>query len=236
MAATRFPSTPGRRALATALGSLGFVRLPLRRLWAIAALVMLGASYLVSRTARVWPSAADPAFDPPTNPAVRLDRTRLLFDGTVPWVGKDVDGSVTRAIGDPLPTSLPVPYVHYGPDVVTLRGSQGTKTLAPDDLERDTRRGLWLGHLFALLAMTGLLGFAGRLVGRLRSPLLGGGAVAHLTLASFVPAGLLGGLIGAFAPSVPFTMEVVTAAILAANLMTLLLDPAWVPLRKETRP
>jgi hypothetical protein len=30
-------------------------------------------------------------------------------------------------------------------------------------------------------------------------------------------------------------MEVVTAAILAANLMTLLLDPAWVPIRKETR-
>lgn len=236
MPPTKFPSTPGRRALATALGSLGFVGLRFGKLATVAGVVMLGASLLVARAARVWPAPADPAFTPTTNPGVTLVDGRLRFDGPTPWIGRDAQGGVTRAIGDPRPESLPAPSVHYGTDLVTLEGAEGLRTLAPKELESRTRNGLWLGHLFALLAMTGLLGFAGRMIGRFRSPLLSGTAVARLTLASFIPSGMLGGLVGAFAPSVPFSLEVVTAAVTAANLMTFLLDPLWTIPKKEPRP
>ncbi len=222
-----FPSTSWRRGLVKILGSAHFLHTRVGVLVTWVLLTWAVTTLSVALSARIWPEANDSTFDPPTNPRVIRSGSTLTFIGSVPWIGRDRAGSVQRSIGDPIPESLTPPFVHYGSQVVTLSGPQGRRTALPEDLERDTRRGLLLGHATALLAEAGLMGFASRILAKARGPALTGPLIARFLAASFIPAAILGCVAGVLMPSFPFALEGAFAAILAANLLCLVLDPCW---------
>lgn len=130
------------------------------------ALVFFGALALatlsVALGARVWPVRNDPAYSPPTSPAVRREGDRLVFDPPVAYRGDPTVGLHRFAYRSYLqiePQGPPVADTMYclglSPEGVLLQGDKDKEpsvvAFTPSGYER-AQRGIY-GGIFLLVAL-----------------------------------------------------------------------------------
>jgi hypothetical protein len=134
---------------------------------------------------------------------VRRQGDRLEFIGAVPWVGKQVTGSLKGrrvSFGDQPPKDVPEPpsWVHFGPEGIFKHEPNAEKTWSPPQYHKEARLLAFNLRLVWDLVSVSLFFFVVTMLLRFKRVELPAFGPLRVLARCLIPAGVYGGLIAFF--------------------------------------